>query len=164
MDYEANCQKENIESSKENKEKSNRNVLDYFLIEINNSNQANKPIHYHLVEENHLLLLLKKFLPKNVENKDDKKIIEPTSSSQVLFIHSFPAQKESFDQNYAFLQNIISNFNDEWEIKAEPKQRKVTKFNHETVRSHLKSISNGVSINTYNSLRSFNSFKQFLIN
>jgi hypothetical protein len=68
-------------------------VLEYFLIEINNSNQSNKQIHYHLVEENHLLLLLKKFLPNSTENKDDKKIVEPTTNSQVLFINTFPAQK-----------------------------------------------------------------------
>lgn len=45
MDYEVNCQKE-----EQAKEKSNKNALDYFLIEINNSNLSNKPIHYHLVE------------------------------------------------------------------------------------------------------------------
>ena len=45
MDYEVNCQRE-----EQTKEKSNKNILDYFLIEINNSNLSNKPIHYHLVE------------------------------------------------------------------------------------------------------------------
>jgi hypothetical protein len=106
---------------------------------------------------------MKKFLPKNVENKEDRKVLEPTSCSQVLFIHSFPAQKESFDQNYSLLQSIASHFNGEWEVKAEPKPKKIKKFNQERVRDHLKSISNGVSINTYTSLRAFNCFKQFLV-
>lgn len=46
MDYEPNCQKENLLNAKE---KSIKNIMEYFLIEINNSNPANKPIHYHLV-------------------------------------------------------------------------------------------------------------------
>lgn len=94
MDYEPNCQKENLLNAKE---KSIKNIMEYFLIEINNSNPANKPIHYHLVEQNHLLLLLKKFLPKTLDGKDDKRQKEPVTESQIMFIHSFPAQKEAFD-------------------------------------------------------------------
>lgn len=60
---------------------------------------------------------MKKFLPKHIEDKEDKKMLEQTTYSQILFIHSFPAQKESFDQNYSLLQNITSYFNDEWEVK-----------------------------------------------
>jgi hypothetical protein len=40
--------------------------------------------------------MLKKFLPKASQNKDDKKLFYPTTSSQIMFINTFPAQKESF--------------------------------------------------------------------
>jgi hypothetical protein len=36
--------------------------MDYILIEINNSNPSNKPIHYHMVEKNLLLEIIKKYL------------------------------------------------------------------------------------------------------
>lgn len=111
VDFQVNCLKE-ISF----KQKSNRSILDYFLIEINNSNPNNKPIHYHMVQENHLLLLLKKYLPKlhasgNIE--DDKKA-DIVTGSQVTFIYSFPAQKESFQAHQTYLQNILSHFNDSW--------------------------------------------------
>lgn len=41
--------------------------MDYILIEINNSNPMNKVIHYHMVEKNLLLEMIKKYLrPKEI--------------------------------------------------------------------------------------------------
>ena len=64
------------------------------------------------------------------EGKDDKRQKEPVTESQIMFIHSFPAQKEAFDQAYAYLQNTLNHLNDEWEIKIESKEKKSIKFNH----------------------------------
>lgn len=51
-----------------------KTLLDFILIEINNSNPLNKPIHYHMVEKNLLLEIIKKYLrvkesilPKNIK-------------------------------------------------------------------------------------------------
>ena len=52
------------------------------------------------------------------KGKEDKRQKEPVTESQVMFIHSFPAKKESFDQAYAYLQNTSSHLNDEWEIRV----------------------------------------------
>lgn len=52
------------------------------------------------------------------EVKEDKRQKEPVTESQVMFIHSFPAQKETFDQAYVYLQNTLSHLNDEWEIRV----------------------------------------------
>lgn len=48
------------------KEKSGKTIMDYFFIEINNANPSNKELHYHLVQPNPLLNILKEFLvPKD---------------------------------------------------------------------------------------------------
>ncbi len=49
-------------------ENNNKSLIDYILIEINNSNPFNKSIHYHMVEKNLLLEVIKKYLRQR-ENK-----------------------------------------------------------------------------------------------
>lgn len=57
IDLEPDSQKET------SKEKVNgKSLLDHILAEINNANPNNKPMHYHLVSDNHLLLFINRFL------------------------------------------------------------------------------------------------------
>jgi len=47
-------------------------LFDYLLIEINNSNPINKPIHYHMVEKNSFISLFKNYLRiPNVKQKNN---------------------------------------------------------------------------------------------
>ena len=87
------------------------------MIEINNSNPNNKPFYYHLVEENQLLLFMKKYLPKctnHVQNDGKVVIKEVVAVAQVTFIVSIPSHKETFLENYNYQQNILNHYTDSW--------------------------------------------------
>lgn len=64
-------------------------MIDFVLMDIHNANPNNKAMHYHMVQQNYLLVLLGKFLGKNEEGsgKDERDVV----GGHVMVINSIPA-------------------------------------------------------------------------
>ena len=155
VDYEPNSQKE---CSNIKEKAASKTLLDYILIDMHNANPSFKTMHYHKVEENHLLMMVNQFLTRPGEEKDNNIV-----GGQVVFVNCVPADQSTFAACHQHLMYITSTIGDSWEARviSKPKQSKQLNLNY--VESQLRSVVSGVSFNTYSSLRNFHNFKQQLI-
>lgn len=120
-----------------------------------------------MVEENHLLLMVKNFLVRNKDkpsNSSNKhKAEDHCVGGQITIIDSISADIDSFTPSYAYLNHLNSMIGDSWEVQVAPKIKQEKTFNHAHVETQLSCVTEGVSMNTYSSLRHFHQFKQQLI-
>jgi hypothetical protein len=82
---------------------------------------------------------------------------------QVVFVNCIPADSEVFPACYSYLSSITTALGEAWTAKVVPKARPVRQCNHNYVESKLRSIIQGVALNTYSSMRSFGQEKLSIV-